>query len=108
MCIRDSNNIEIAFTDSFAYSLFDPNDEYLRSTLAKEATDFLKPIKDGRGLRDYRVVSDINRENAADVDAGAADINIYIKPVSSTKYIRVKNYILGSGVEFDEVIENGV
>ena len=102
------NNIEIAFTDSFAYSLFDPNDEYLRSTLAKEATDFLKPIKDGRGLRDYRVVSDINRENAADVDAGAADINIYIKPVSSTKYIRVKNYILGSGVEFDEVIENGV
>lgn len=102
------NNIEIAMTDALAYKLFEPNDEYVRSVMALEADAYLKPIKDGRGLRDYRVVSDITRENAADVDAGCGLISIYLKPTSSLKFIRLDNYILGSGVSFDEVIENGV
>lgn len=102
------NNIEIAMTDAMAYKLFEPNDEYLRTVMAKEVEDYLQPIKDSRGIRDFRVVSDITKEPAADVDLGVAVVNTYIKPVSSTKYIRLNNYILGSGVSFDEVIENGV
>ena len=102
------NNIEIAMTDAMAFKLFEPNDEYLRSTMAKEINDYLKPIKDGRGLRDYRVVADITQENAADIDAGVCVVKTLIKPTSSTKFIKLENYILGSGVEFEEVIENGV
>ena len=102
------NNIEIAMTDALAYKLFEPNDEYVRSVMALEADAYLKPIQDGRGLRAYRVVSDITRENAADVDAGCGLISIYLKPTSSLKFIRLDNYILGSGVSFDEVIESGV
>ncbi len=102
------NNIEIAMTDALAYKLFEPNDEYVRSVMALEADAYLKPIQDGRGLREYRVVSDITKENAADVDAGCGVISIYLKPVSSLKFIRLNNYILGSGVSFDEIIENGI
>lgn len=102
------NNIEIALTDAMAFKLFEPNDEYLRTVMAKECEDYLQPIKEGRGLRDFRIVSDITKENAADVDMGVAVVSIYIKPVSSTKFIRLNNYILGSGVSFEEVIENGV
>lgn len=102
------NNIEIAMTDALAYKLFEPNDEYIRSVMALEADAYLKPIQDGRGLRDYRVVSDITKENPAEVDAGVGVLSIYLKPVSSLKFIRLNSYILGSGVEFEEVIENGV
>lgn len=102
------NNIEIAMTDAMQYKLFEPNDDYLRTVMAKEVDDYLKPIKDGRGISDYRVVSDIDRENAADVDLGVAVVNYYIKPISSTKYIRLNSFILGSGVSFEEVIVNGV
>ena len=102
------NNIEIAMTDALAYHLFEPNDEYLRTVMAKECEDYLQPIQDNRGIRAFRVVSDITKESAADVDLGVAVVNIYIKPTSSTKFIRLNNYILGSGVDFEEVIENGV
>ena len=102
------NNIEIAMTDALAYHLFEPNDEYLRTVMAKECEDYLQPIQDNRGIRAFRVISDITKESAADVDLGVAVVNIYIKPTSSTKFIRLNNYILGSGVDFEEVIENGV
>lgn len=102
------NNIEITLTDTYNYSLFEPNDEFVRSTMALQADSYLKPIKDGRGIRDYRVVSDITRENAADVDLGCGVVNIYIKPTSSLKFIRLNSFILGSGVSFEETIESGI
>lgn len=102
------NNIEIAMTDTLAYQLFEPNDEFVRSTMAMDADSYLQPIKNGRGIRDYRIVSDITKEKAADVDAGCGVLNLYIKPTSSLKFIRLNSYILGSGINFDEVIESGI
>lgn len=98
------NSLEIQATDSLAYDLFEPNDEYIRSVMALKMETLLKPVKDGRGVRDYRIVSDITKENAADVDAGCGVVSIYIQPTSSLKFIRLNNYILGSAISFDEVI----
>jgi len=102
------NNIYISLTDAMQYKLFEPNDEYIRSVMVKEITAYLTPIKEKRGLRDFVVFSDITREPAAEVDAGVGYVKILIKPVSSLKFIMLENYILGSGVEFNEVILNGV
>jgi len=102
------NNIEIALTDAYKYKLFDPNDEYSRSAMVLETENYLKPIKDGRGLRDFQVVSDITRENDAEVDAGCAVVEVLLKPTSSLKFIRLNTYVLGSAISFDEVLENGI
>lgn len=99
-----ANNVEVACADAARWYLFDPNDQYLRDALAKEIGDYLKPIKDNRGLRDYRVVADITKEPAADVDLGVAVIQVYMWPVSSTKFIRINHYFLGSGVTVDEMV----
>ncbi len=99
-----ANNIEIYQDLQFRFGLFDPNDEFLRAELCKNMSNYLEPIKQGRGIRDYQVISDINTESPADVDMGALVIKVKWKPTSSTKYIMVKNYILGSGVSFDEEI----
>jgi hypothetical protein len=97
------SNIEINVADYVQYQLFEPNDAYSRAVMVKSIIDFLQPIKDGRGLRDFLVESDITKEAAADIDAGTCLIKVLIKPVSSIKFIMIKNYILGSGVAFDEV-----
>ena len=102
------NNIYINLTDAMQYKLFEPNDEYLRAVMVKEINEFLGPIKDKRGLRDYVVYSDITKEPAAEVDAGVGYVKILIKPVSSLKFLMLETYILGSGVSFEEVIVNGV
>lgn len=98
------NNISIYEADSLVYKLFDPNDEYLRAEMVKNISNYLKPIKDGRGLRDYQVISDINNENPADVDLGAAQVKVLLWPTSSTKYIQVTNIINGMGVSVEEAI----
>lgn len=98
------NNISIYEADSLKYFLFDPNDEYMRAEMVKNISGYLQPIKDGRGIRQYQVVSDINTENPADVDLGAAQIKVAIWPTSSTKYIEVTNIINGMGVSVEEAI----
>ena len=72
--------------------------------MVKNIANYLKPIKDGRGLRDYQVISDINNENPADVDLGAAQVKVLLWPTSSTKYIQVTNVINGMGVSVEEAI----
>ena len=98
------NNISIYEADSLIYKLFDPNDEWSRADMVKEISAYLKPIQEGRGLRNYQVISDINTESPADVDAGACIVKVKLWPTSSLKYIMVKNYVLGSGVAVDEEI----
>lgn len=100
--------IEKSISITLLYFVFDPNDSILRATIRTTIEDFLKPIKIGRGLADYEVVCDERNNPDYITDAGILNVDVYLKPILSTRIIQMTAVITKSGASFSELIDSGV
>lgn len=71
------------------YSLFDPNDTFLRSQIRTQIEDFLEPIRVARGLYEYKVVCDETNNSPASIANGDLIVDVYMDPVIATKRVHV-------------------
>jgi len=83
-------------------SLFDPNDEFLRSYLTRIVTDFLKPLVQDRSLYDFQVVCDERNNTDATIATGDLIMDIYADPVRSAKRIHITANLSATGARFFE------
>jgi phage tail sheath protein FI len=89
--------IEVALDEVALYSVFDPNNQTLRSRLAGAADRFLKPIKDGRGLYSYEVVCDDSNNPASTIAAGDLIMDIWVDPTLPAKRVKFTAIINRTG-----------
>lgn len=81
---------------------FDPNDSFTRLSLVNICGDFLRPIKQGRGLYEFEAVCD-NRNNQADLIAsGDLVLDVYADPVIPAKRVHITSHIMPTGTYFEE------
>lgn len=96
------NFIKKAIATAAVVGVFDPNDAFLRLQLQRLAEDFLKPIKNGRGLYDFDVVCD-ERNNKSDTIAnGDVILDVYADPVIPAKRIHLTAFVNPTGSRFTE------
>jgi hypothetical protein len=96
--------IETTLVEALDYSIHEPNDSYTRFLIVQICTNFLQPIREGRGLYDYAVVCDERNTKAFHIDMGQANVDVYLKPVLPIKYIQLTSIITKTGAFFQETI----
>lgn len=96
--------IEVALVDALDYSVFEPNDANLRFEITQLIRNFLEPIKNGRGLADYKVVSDENNNPPSLRDAGQLNVDVFLTPIIPAKTIRLQTIITKQGATFSELV----
>lgn len=77
--------------------VYEPNDTFLQNTLTRIATDFLNPIKRGRGLYWFSVVCDERNNTPETVAAGDVMLDIYVDPVLPAKRIHLNAIVPKTG-----------
>lgn len=103
---RTIDMIELAVSSAFDYSLQQPNDDFLARQLITLVSQILEPIKLGRGINNYEIVSDSTNNGAAFLNNAQRNISIYIEPTLPARYIQVLMNITQQGVSFQEIIVN--
>lgn len=101
--------IEVAITDFLQYNVFDPNDAEMRSGLVLAIEDYLIQVQTGRGLQvingknGFLVQCDENNNPAYLLDQGICVVDVYIKPISVAKFIKLNVILTKLSAEFSEV-----
>lgn len=99
--------IEVAVTDALDYSVFDPNDDFTRFTIVQMINGFLEPIRTGRGLYSYLVVSDESNNPSYLIDAGQLNVDVYLQPTLPARTILLSTIITKTGASFQELVQRG-
>lgn len=97
------NFVEKSISVAALYSVFDPNDQILRSFLREMCERFLQPIKNGRGLYSFQVVCDESNNPPSVVAAGDLILDVYLDPVIPAKRIHLNAIIMKTGVNYKEL-----
>lgn len=92
--------LERIISSSALYSVFDPNDETLRENLTEMCNRFLKPIKNARGLYDFKVICNESNNTNEDIAAGDLNLDVYLDPILPAKRIHLTATINRTGVRF--------
>jgi hypothetical protein len=90
--------LEQSISDSIIYSVFDPNDSFLRASLKGRCEQFLKPIKDGRGLYGFDVVCDATNNTPDVIANGDLKLDVYVDPTLPVKRIHLTAIVNRTGV----------
>lgn len=101
------NHIENAVSEFLLFAVFDPNDQFLRDQIVGSIIEFLTPIRTGRGLYEFDVVSDASNNPPNEIDEGNLHVDVYLKPVIPAKRIILSAIITKTGAEFKELIVAG-
>lgn len=101
---RLMNMIEKSIKIADIYSVFDPNDQILRSKLKSMVSRFLQPIKDAGGLYWFEVVCDETNNTPATIAQGILNLDAYFDPTITTKRIRLNANIVATGSTYKEYI----
>jgi phage tail sheath protein FI len=80
-------------------SVFDPNDDALRTDIKHSLITLLDPIKDGKGLYDYTVRCDDKNNSKNDIAAGVLNVDVFLDPVIPARKINVRLVITRTGVD---------
>lgn len=88
------------------YLVFEPNDDRMWDDFKGLVVPFLRTVKNGRGLRDYRVIMDETTNPPSLVDRNEALGRILLKPTKAAEIINVSFALLPQGANFDEFITN--
>jgi len=86
------------------YSVFDPNDQILRSKLQMMVSRFLQPIKDAGGLSWFSVICDDSNNLPATIAQGILNLDAYFDPTITTKRIRLNANIMATGSSYKEYL----
>jgi hypothetical protein len=90
--------IEKSMENVLLYSVFDPNDQQLRSRLEDAGTRLLRPIKNARGLYNFGVVCDESNNTNESIAAGDLYIDFWLDPVLPVKRVQFTAVINATGV----------
>lgn len=88
------------------YLVFEPNDERMWDDFKGLVIPFLRTVKAGRGLRDYRVIMDETTNPPALIDRNEALGRVLLKPTKAAEVININFALLAQGANFDEFITN--
>ncbi len=89
-------------------AVYEPNDDFLRLSLTRIATDFLNPIKRGRGLYWFEVICDERNNTNETIASGDVLLDIYIDPVLPAKRIHLNAIVPKTGgIKFAQELING-
>lgn len=101
---RLMNFIEKSVGLANAYSVFDPNDQVLRSRISSMISQFLQPIRDAGGLYWFEVVCDETNNPPASIAAGILVVDAYFDPVIMAKRIRLNANLMKTGASYREYV----
>jgi hypothetical protein len=101
---RLMNMIEKAVGIADLYSVFDPNDQLLRSRIRAMIERYLQPIRDAGGLYWFAVVCDETNNPPASIAAGNLVVDAYFDPVITTKRIKLTANIMKTGASYREYV----
>lgn len=101
---RLMNYIEKSIGLANMYSVFDPNDQVLRSRITSMIERFLKPIYDAGGLYWFKVICDETNNTPATIAEEVLIVDAYFDPVISTKRIHLNANILRTGSNYKEFV----
>jgi len=96
--------LEKAISKAAKYSLFEFNDQFTRSQFVSLVEPFLREVKAGRGIYDFKVVCDESNNTGVVIDSNQFVGDIYIKPAKSINYILLNFVAVKSSVDFNTVI----
>jgi phage tail sheath protein FI len=96
--------IEVTSVDALDYTLYEPNDPYTQFLVVQLGTNILQPIKVGRGLLDYLVVSNSDNNPTYLADEGQLNVDYILKPDLPVKFIRLRSVIGNQGAVFSEIV----
>lgn len=101
---RMLNKLRKVVATSVRYLTFEPNDEAMWDDFKSLVKPFLRTIKNGRGLRDYRVYMDETTNPDSLREQNQALGRILLKPTKTAEVINVNFALLPQGANFDEFI----
>lgn len=90
--------IEKTISNTLLYSVFDPNDQLLRSRIQMACRKFLKQIKDGEGLYAFDAICDETNNTNEIVAAGDMVVDLWCDPTLPAKRIFFNAIINKTGV----------
>lgn len=85
--------------------LFEFNDDFTRSRFRGTVNPFLSEVKARRGVFDYLVVCDESNNTPTVIDRNEFRAEILVKPTRVAEFIKLTFTAVGTGVEFNEVVE---
>lgn len=97
---RLMNVLEKAINTANLYSVFDPNDEILRSRIRARVEQYLRPIKNAGGLYWFEVICDNTNNPPATTANGDLVLTAYFDPAIMTKRIKLTANITKTGATF--------
>lgn len=103
-------SLEVAITDYLEYYTFDPNDETSRAEVALVVEDYLMGLQRGRafnvinGENGFMVVCDESNNPAYLLDQGVMVVDVYIKPISIARFIKLNVVIAKASASFSELV----
>jgi len=96
--------LEKAIANAAQFSLFEFNDDFTRASFVSIVTPFLREVKSRRGITDYKVVCDTTNNPPNVIDRNEFRGDIFVKPTRSINFINLNFVAVGTGVQFNEVI----
>jgi len=86
------------------YSLFEFNDTFTRAAFKSMVEPYLRGVKAGRGIYDFKVVCDETNNTPEVIDRNEFVGDIYVKPARSINFISLNFIAVRTGVAFEEVV----
>jgi phage tail sheath protein FI len=98
-------HLEKSVTKMARNFLFEFNDDNTRARFRGTVSPFLADIKARRGVYDYLVVCDESNNTPLVIDSNEFRAEILVKPTRVAEFIKLTFTAVGTGVNFDEVVE---
>lgn len=95
--------IHIAVEQYLLYSVFEPNDDFLRTSIVGGISQYLQTIKNARGLIDFLVVCDNSNNPAITTGQGQLNVDIYLTPTLPATKIVVQLVATQQGVSLTQL-----
>lgn len=99
--------IQVSVANALNYSVWEPNDDFLRRQLVAIISEFLELIRVRRGIIEFQVVSDASNNPPSVTGTGQLNIDVYITPTLPVQKIRLQTVVTKQGANFSELIATG-
>lgn len=96
--------VEKASDAILKYFISEPNSTITRNNVVNALTPILTRVQQTDGISQFRVLCDERNNTPAVIDRGQMNVDVYIAPVRSTRFILATFAATNSGVNFDEII----
>lgn len=98
--------IEKSITEYARQVMWKQNDEITQTQFFQAVDPFLRNIKGGRGIQDYKIICDSSVNTDVVVNAGKFTAKVYIKPIYSIRWVEITFVSTRSDVDFEEIAQS--